>query len=467
MAVVILLICVAFVLCLLAIEKQASASLSLASWIPTAWMLIAASRPIATWFYGSGGSVGLSNESGSPIDFWILTSLGALGFLVLIRRRVNWSTTLRQHRWLFILLVYMLVSAFWSELPLISLKRWVRQGIVVEMALLLIAEANPIQALSSVFRRCAYVCFPLSVVLIKYYPTLGREYGRWSGIQMWSGVARQKNELGRLCMICIFFLLIVAYERWRKQKKPVERRQAWADYFTIAIGLYLLIGSDSETSLVTLMIGVAIFLGLQWFKKRRLPLLIVQACTILFVAYGASLPLLGGSPAAAFTSSLGRDTTLTGRTEVWAEVIPAWKKQPLFGYGIESFWTDTRRDLYEIPNAHNGYLDIMLGFGGVGLGIYIVWFLSCGKQLHRGLRQHYVWASFAICILFMILIYNSTESALDSLGAYPTAVLVLVCVAVPAHLRSRSSAKKVVLCEMKAGALPLESRVNIGFAVKG
>jgi hypothetical protein len=109
----------------------------------------------------------------------------------------------------------------------------------------------------------------------------------------------------------------------------------------------------------------------------------------------------------------------------------------------------------------------MLGFGEVGLGIYIVWFLSCGKQLHRGMRQHYVWASFAICILFMILIYNATESALDSLGAYPTTVLVLVCVAVPAHLRSRFSAKKVVPHELKARALSLESRVNMGFALKG
>ena len=385
---------------------------------------------------------------------------------VLIRRRVNWSVTLRQHRWLLILLAYMLVSVFWSELPLISLKRWVRQGIVVEMALLLIAEANPIQALSSVFRRCAYVCLPLSVVLIKYYPILGREYSR-SGVEMWTGVARQKNELGRLCMVCIFFLVIVAYERWRERKQPAERRQAWADYFMIAVGLYLLIGSHSETSLTTLMIGAAIFLGLQWFKKRSRPLSILQACTILFVVYGASLPFLGGSPAAMFTSALGRDTTLTGRTEVWADVIPAWEKRPLFGYGIESFWTDARRKLYDIPNAHNGYLDIMLGFGEVGLGIYVVWFLSCGKQLHRGLRQHYVWASFAICILLMTLIYNSTESALDSFDAYPTAVLVLVCVAVPAHLRSRSSAKKVVPRELKTRVLPLESQVNMGFAVKG
>lgn len=453
MAVLATLICTAFVFYLLAVEKRESGSLSPALWIPTMWMLIVASRPLSTWFI-STQEIAASNESGNSIDFWSLTALGALGIVVLVQRRLDWPGTLRRHRWLFVLMVYMLVSVLWSDLTLVALKRWAREVIAIEMALLLISEANPCQALASMFRRCAYVLLPFSVVLIKYFSIYGRQYNRWSGGEMWTGVGRQKNELGRLCMLCIFFLLFALYERWRQRPRPVDRYLVWADTCVIMIGLYLLIGSNSETSLATLLLGIAIFMGLQWFKK--LPQAALLACVIVFMAYGATMPFFGGSTATVFTSALGRDSTLTGRTEVWADVIPALSQRPLLGYGLESFWTDARRKQYYIPNAHNGYLDILLEFGEVGLGFYAIWLLSSARQLHRALRLDYRWASFAISLLLMLLIYNSTESAFDSLNAYPTAVLLMACFALPAQLRSKSSSKNTVSIEfMKQQPLPI------------
>jgi len=65
--------------------------------------------------------------------------------------------------------------------------------------MVIVSEVNPRQSLASLLRRCAYVLIPFSVVLIKYYPALGRQYGRWSGIEMWIGVTNQKNSLGILC----------------------------------------------------------------------------------------------------------------------------------------------------------------------------------------------------------------------------------------------------------------------------
>jgi exopolysaccharide production protein ExoQ len=426
-----LLLCTAFVLFLLRLESRVSRGLSTALWIPTVWILMIASRSLGAWFGMTG-----DNESGSSLDRLVLSGLTVAGIVMLARRRFNWSGALRRHRWLLALLAYMFVSTLWSDNTLVALKRCVREVIVVVMALVTMSEADPRQALASLLRRSAYVLVPFSLVLIKYYPTLGRQYGRWSGVEMWSGVAGQKNMLGRLCMISVLFLLWSLHQRWRNRAAVGGRYQGWADVSVILTALYLLKGADSSTSLATLIVGVATFLGLRLFRKLKLmvPQVGLLALVIVLLGFGVSAPFLGGSNVAAFSSSLGRDATLTGRTEVWAALLPVLKQQLLLGYGFGSFWTDARRELYDIPTAHSGYLDILLELGAVGLALYTVWLLSCARQLHRALAQDYDWASIAICFLIMCLVYNVTESALNSLTEHMTAVVVLASLVVPYKL---------------------------------
>jgi O-antigen ligase len=386
-------------------------------------MLMIASRSLGGWF----GILG-NNDSGNMLDPVVLLSLSVLGILVLARRRFDWAGTLRQQRWLLVLLAYMFLSTLWSDITLIAIRRWVREVIVLIMALVITSETNPRQALASLMRRSAYVLIPFSLVLINYYPALGRQYGRWSGIEMWTGVTSQKNQLGRLCIVSVFFLVWALYQRYRECPRVGGPCQVGCDVSVILIGLYLLNGADSSTSLATLSVGIATYVGLLCFRKLRLnvPQVGLLALLILLMAFGVFAPFLGGSNVAAFSSSLGRDSTLTGRTEVWAAVLPAMKRQALLGYGFGSFWTDARRELYDIPTAHNGYLDILLELGEAGLTFYIVWLLACARRIHRALAEDYNWASLAICFLFMSLLYNTTESALNSLTEQMTAAVVLV-----------------------------------------
>jgi O-antigen ligase len=427
-------------------------------------MLIAASRPLATWFVGPDRLMG-NNESGSTLDRWVLIALMISAILVLVRRRFDWKSTLRRHKWLVAVLAYMLLSTLWSEITLIALRRWIRELIVLLMALVIVSEVNPRESLASLLRRCAYVLIPFSVLLIKYYPELGRQYGRYSGIQMWTGVTDQKNELGRLCMVSIFFLLWTFYKRRRERVAPSASYYKWSDLFVIAIAVYLIKGADSATSIATLAVGIAIFFGLQLIRKLRLkvPQAGLLAVVILLAAYGVSVPFLGGTNVTGFTSMLGRDSTLTGRTEVWAAVLPAMKRQPMFGYGFGSFWTDARRELYDIPTAHNGYLDILLELGAVGLALFIAWLLSCTRQLHRALVLDYEWASFGICLLVMGLIYNATESALNSFAEYITAVVVLASMVVPAKFGSRSVPRIPARLTRNTPSLQLEDGADIQF----
>ncbi len=462
MASIALVVCTAFVFYLLKVERSASRGSSLALWIPTVWIMIVASRPVATWFDVTQRTTDFvrSNETGSPMDLWTLVALAALGIPVLIKRRFKWSGALFRNRWLFVVLAYMFVSTFWSDITLIALRRWGRELIAVEMAMLVISERNPRQALSSVLRRSAYVLLPISVLLIRYYPVFGRQYSRWSGVEMWTGVGRQKNELGRLCMVLVFFLLFELYERWQNRARSVKHNELWADLCVLVIGFYLLIGSNSMTSMSTISVGLAIFLNRR--RLQKLPQVTLQACVVLLLIFGVSMPFLRGSTVGGITSALGRDSTLTGRTDVWAELMPPRAERPLLGYGFGSFWTDARRVQYDIPTAHNGYLDILLELGEVGLVIYSIWLLSCARQLHCALQQESRWAGFATSLLLMTLIYNATESAFNSLSEFPTAVLLLSCFAVSIPARLKSPQKKALRLGPKAQALALRGGMDAG-----
>jgi len=67
------------------------------------------------------------------------------------------------------------------------------------MALVILTERRPYEALGFVMRRLAFVLMPLSVLFIRFYPELGRQYHQ--GIPMLTGVAFSKNSLGQLCML--------------------------------------------------------------------------------------------------------------------------------------------------------------------------------------------------------------------------------------------------------------------------
>lgn len=202
-----LIACMVFIIWLLRIESKENTVLSPALWVPTFWLLIMGSRPVGRWFNPT--SVG-SDAAGSPYDRFVLTMLILLALWVLSRRKINWSLLLKDNLWLILLYVYLGLSVLWSDFPFSSFKRWIKIFGAIPMALMILSEKQPLQALESVLRRCAYVLIPLSLVLIKYFPNYGVVYSRWEGTRMATGVTTHKNSLGVLCTLLAFFLIWAA-----------------------------------------------------------------------------------------------------------------------------------------------------------------------------------------------------------------------------------------------------------------
>jgi hypothetical protein len=232
-------------------------------------------------------------------------------------------------------------------------------------------------------------------------------------------------------VICVFFLLWALYRLWREPNRAGGRFRGGADISVLLIALYLLKGAEnaySATSVGTIVVGLAGFLGLLGLRGLRLevPRVGLLALVAVLIVFGTSQPFMEGSGVASFSSTLGRDKTLTGRTETWIELVAVVKRQPVLGCGYGSFWTTARREFYRMSHGHNGYLDTLLELGVLGLAFYAAWLLSCARRLHGVLTEDYGWAGLGIGVLLMALVYNVTESALGSLNSEMTAVVVFV-----------------------------------------
>jgi len=115
------------------------------------------------------------------------------------------------------------------------------------------------------------------------------------------------------------------------------------------------------------------------------------------------------------------DSTLTGRTELWGLVLEYIYESPIVGMGFESFWligenasalTGIGGWVDHVFQAHNGYLDVVLTLGVVGLAALLL-FLAAPILDSTKLKD----SPFAIVAIFYSLwaygvFVNVVESSL-------------------------------------------------------
>jgi exopolysaccharide production protein ExoQ len=133
--------------------------------------------------------------------------------------------------------------------------------------------------------------------------------------------------------------------------------------------------------------------------------------------------------------ALGHNTTFTGRTQIW-EHINMDTVNPWIGSGYWNFWGGPGGERINeammslIPNAHDGYLDIYLDGGIIGLALLYLVLFSSGTRIARYLASgkdsdHFQRMRFAILII--VIIYNLSETAFARISAiWFTSLLMIV-----------------------------------------
>jgi O-antigen ligase len=149
--------------------------------------------------------------------------------------------------------------------------------------------------------------------------------------------------------------------------------------------------------------------------KRRNIVLGANLLTViisLIILYGTITPFIGGLKLFDVSALLGRDSTLSGRDEIWAQLIPAAMQKPLLGHGLGGFWNDEWSMSLRVNEAHNGYLDMILNMGFAGLMLISIFLIASCRKARREMTQDSDWGIFWFCIILMTVVHNTTESSL-------------------------------------------------------
>jgi hypothetical protein len=408
--------CSLLVLGILRSDPKDRAAVSWAVWLPVAWAVILASRPVTSWFTGTDQVISTpeSYDEGNPAEAFIHLALMAVALLVLYRRRVHPIEVIRQNPWLAAAYGFWLLSAVWSDYPLITVKRLGRDLGTVAMVLIVLTELHPRQALRTVFTRCAYACIPLSFLLIRYAPDVGRTYGGYDHAElMYVGVATHKNALGALALVGALFLL---WDFLEHPGRPKTSAQHLIRALRVAVLLTcwnLLIIADSVSSLVCAAMGSLLLLALHVPAVRGNPRRVaVSACALLLLlAVSDSVFALKER----VVSSLGRDMTLTTRTDVWPVLLDA-QTNSLLGAGFNTFWagqrlTQLQETVGGIIQAHNGFLETYLHGGLIGLGLLVLLLSSSTRRRLASTALATAEGRIGLVILLSVIIHNFSEAS--------------------------------------------------------
>lgn len=221
----------------------------------------------------------------------------------------------------------------------------------------------------------------------------------------WRGLWWEKNALGghmaRGAFVCAFLLFLD--RPWRA---------VWGVGVLLCAALVLL--STSKTALLGMVFGFGVIFAGAWMKRGVVTTL--SSLWLGVVLVGMAGLLLALMPEVVF-GLLGRDATLTGRTDIWSALIDAIQDRPWLGYGYGAFWGLDSMPAYRVrmatewlvPTAHNGWLETALSVGLLGLGLLMLNYLLL--VVRASIMAVNSWMGiFALGVAGQFLLFSLSES---------------------------------------------------------
>lgn len=222
----------------------------------------------------------------------------------------------------------------------------------------------------------------------------------------WKGVYGFKNLFAANMTVTATLFIITAFN---------TRRKRWLSWLMSGLAVVLLFLSKGKTAYSVFFISLCL-LPLHKFVKQQYKLRVVLLLTTLVLSGGVIVLMLSNLEFIV-VDTLGKNLEFNGRLPIWTLIIDKVLERPWLGYGMSGFWTSDEA-LYVLYNswgavaleegvrfnAHNGYLDLLLSLGFLGLLLYLLIFLRLLT------RTVYLWIStknieFLWIIQYVIIIF--------------------------------------------------------------
>ena len=295
----------------------------------------------------------------------------AAGFLLIALNPVNMIRVLMRQPLLIVLMLIVIGSTMWSIAPDVTTRRSFAVTCTTLGGLALAARYKWAQ-LAEVVGATFIVLIVASFAVCLAVPSIGVMTELFPGA--WRGLWMEKNALGGL--MALGFCLLSAAALLNPQ-----RAKLWWPFAGLALVLVLM--STSKTSLASLMVGGAALVFV--LIARRSP---AAGAAITWTGV-TGVVLLGGFVLVAsdvFFALLGKDATLTGRTEIWSAAMRQIEQRPWTGYGYAAVWDNksgwgpfawiTKDAGFQAHHAHNSWIEQWLGLGIIGLAAWGLFYLQ-------------------------------------------------------------------------------------------
>lgn len=326
---------------------------------------------------------------------------------------------------LLVLLVWIAASVSWSVAPVGTGQGAVQSALLV-VGGAAVAARRTVEDLLEVVALALKVLLGLSWLIGLALPAYGRTQDAYQAGSL-EGAFAHRNLLAYVMVVAVVTFVVRALAA----RGPARAGSAGWTLAAVAT----VVATRSSTALLVAAAAGAVGLALLVVLVLRPGLRRVIAVPLL--AGAGFLVWFATANLDTVARSVGRDPTLTGRTDIWSVVLHAVADRPVQGYGWSALWhagTPVTERMwaqggFAFFHAHDGYLDMALQVGAIGLLLHLL--VVAGVL--RGSARGYLAApspvrAWPLLVLAVVLAYNVSETVLPvNIGWLLVAALSSCC----------------------------------------
>lgn len=383
-----------------------------------------------TWIITGSNVYSLDNEMSETMRYYSgPRQIFLLGLIFLYFSSPGFLDILKRDSVSFLFCFFWVISIFWSEYPDDTRRALIVFVMQLFVGVVLVANCDTKEFFVRLYKiSIAYfgVCFCFIVL----FPDLAIEEVGYVGALR--GILAGKNPFGHSLVFFMVFLVssLIAIPEFRKKT---------ISWIVLSSYFVMLVLTQSATSLAAFVTSVASY----FFIKSLLVVSkkIGDRVLIVFLFLASSIiSVLFFQVIVGFVSDLlGRDTSLTGRDQIWDFASYFIGDEYWFGYGFGGFWPRlslvpnalSEYGLWEIGQMHNGFIEALIMGGVIGLALTVLYFVYVAFWVFYGFVKYPKSGAggFGVMILIASLILNITESDFPNVPHMTFTALVL-CVAI-------------------------------------
>jgi exopolysaccharide production protein ExoQ len=350
---------------------------------------------------------------------FVLSIIGLLYYviplIVMINRWKRFTYILTQDIYLTLLILLAIASFLWSENPsktLESVKYLLRCSVFGIYLGMTFTPKELLRIVSSAMFILMIISLFIGLLLPGYNAKI------INSSLAWSGVFGHKQDFGPYMGFAGLTFLINYFDR---------RSNRWFALFGLALAIILIFLSKSATALIIFCVALNIMIMYKVIKQVKhrgillLTLLAIYVSVLVVVAVNIEI----------IVGLLDKNLELNGRTPIWTLAIESALKRPWLGHGYQGFWTSEASN-YVIANtwaiasegfrtgdttfhSHNGYIDLFLDLGAIGLSLFMINLFSLLKRIiylsFLNRRIENFWC-FQFLVFFLVNLYANGRGIL-------------------------------------------------------